>query len=121
MSEGTVLATKPPQANGRHAPATSPDPAGREYRVRSLAVAAALRCAGAVYLGPAAGADGWIEFRFADAGEARQLIHRYWNGQLEPVQPRDLLGALIELRAALREAKEAANAAPAAGDGEGER
>ncbi len=113
-----MVATRAPQANGRHEPATSPAPAVPEYVVRSLAVAAALRCAGAVYLGPVAGADNWVEFRFADpAGEVRQLVGRYWRGQMEPVQPHALLGALIALRGEMAAARTAAKGQQTAGTG----
>ena len=116
-----MVATSPPQANGRHEPATSPAPVVPEYVVRSLAVAAALRCAGAVYLGPVAGADNWVEFRFADPlGEVRHLVGRYWRGQMEPVQPHTLLGELIALRGEMAVARAAAKGEPAADTGGGQ-
>ena len=98
-------------SNGRRALATSPAPVARTYSVKSLTVAAALRCAGATYLGPSLRPDGWVVFRFDNAdGGVPQLIGQYWDGALPEVQPRDLLGALGELRAeihALKTAKEA--------------
>ena len=102
--------------NGRHEP--SPGPAVRAYRVKSLAAAAALKCAVATYLGPAVGPDGWVAFTFDDAGgQVRRMIGQYWGGDLPLVQPRDLLGALIELRGELCAAK----GEQAAGESEGGR
>ena len=107
-----MVATSAPQANGRHEPATSPAPAGRRYHVRSLAVAAGLKCAGASYLGTLVGRDGWVFFVFDDdGGQLRRLIDEYWAGELPPVQPRDVVTALAELRREMAAAKAATKAA----------
>ena len=117
-----MVATDAPQANGRHAPATSPAPVGRRYHVVSLSVAVGLKCAGADYLGTLVRRDGWVLFVFDDAGgHLRRLVDEYWAGELPPAQPRDVVSALAELRAALREAKAAAKGEPAAGESEGGR
>ena len=92
-------------SNGRHAPAESIAPTGRQYCVKSLAVAAALRACGAAYVGPVVRPDGWVLFAFADDGRLRRWVDEYWADELPPVQPRDLLTALVELRGDLYAAK----------------
>ena len=117
-----MVATDAPQANGRHAPATSPAPVGRRYIVSSVSVAAAVMCAGAGRPLPVLRDDGWLVFEFNDAdGSVRRLVGQYWRDELPAMQARELFGVSIELRKEMAAAKAAAKAESAAGESEGGR
>lgn len=71
----------------------------RTHDTTSLQAAAALDASGAQFLGAVPGDNGTIYFRFNDAdGTLGDREGDYFAGRLDPVNPREVLGAFYRIR-----------------------